>query len=74
MCHCVEIPKSSAGGIITARDGIALGFHSPFVPLCLPVLVHYSVSGVVTPPKTSSINVCGLIAEMNESVFDKTQP
>lgn len=46
VCHCVEIPKSSVGGIITARDGIALGFHALPVLLCLLVLVHYSVSGV----------------------------
>lgn len=65
MCHSMEIPKSSAGGIITACDGLALGFHAPLVPLCLPVLVHYSVCGVVPSSETSCMNVCGLIAGIN---------
>lgn len=70
MCYCVEIPKSSAGGIITACDVIALGFHAPPVPPCLPVLVHYSVSGVVPASEMSSMNVCGFIVGINGYGFN----
>lgn len=77
MCHLVEIPKSSAEGIITACDGIALGFHVPPVPpLCLPVLVHDSLlfSGVFPPSEMSCMNVCALIAGINGGVFNSTWP
>lgn len=55
-----------------AWDGIALGFRAPLVPLRPPLLVHFSVSGVVPPFKTFCMNVCGLFAKINECVFNWT--